>query len=324
MIRPLRLLPAVALASVASSLLLCVVVVADGEWDDHRLSMMAVALATDFAMWVIGTGSLALACRHGVRRANFLLLGACLAFLAPPATLFATVIVAPTLSPWLEGEFTRLYFVLTLGTALLNAPFGCLGGWIVWALAFPHEARTDVDDGRFTRDHGSLGTRRLLLSLCLMPLLPAAILAGLLILYALDAYSDIWVREIWWQLIGWAALPALVLAFGGGIGFVTGSSWAGRRISRGGCLALGGGVAFLLPFALALTGTSLGAYVPAVMIVDRELFQLSPVLKNVASLYIFGALLVPFGLPGGWLFWRFGVRPAPQPLPIADPAAVFD
>jgi len=321
MIRPVQLFPAAVLASFSSSLLVCALAASDGEWNDQRLGIVTVAVATALAMWVVGTGILAVAARHGVRRAHCLLLGAALAFLAPPATLFAAVTFASSLVPWLVEEFTGFQVVYTVTAALLNISFGCLGGWIVWVLGFPHGARADVDDGRTTRERRSLGTRRVLVSLCLLPLLPAVLITAILNFYAHYSYSDLWLKEIWWQLTGWVVLPAWVLAICCGMALVTAAPSKGR-ISRFGCLVLGGAVAFLLPLAFALTGALLGAFVPAVMIFNRDLFQQVPVLENAVVLYIAGAFVLPFGLPGGWLFWRFGVRPAPIPAP--DVTGVFD
>jgi len=41
-----------------------------------------------------------------------------------------------------------------------------------------------------------------------------------------------------------------------------------------------------------------------------------------AFAFLLGVILVPFGMLGGWVFWRIGVRPAP--VRTIDVAAVFD
>ena len=104
---------------------------------------------------------LAVVARHGIRRTDSLLLGAGLGFLAP----LATILVVTYVAPWFLEEFagwggTDLPLPSSLVADLLNTPFGCLGGWVVWRMGFPSEWRADVDDGRLTRLGSSLGMRR--------------------------------------------------------------------------------------------------------------------------------------------------------------------
>jgi hypothetical protein len=44
--------------------------------------------------------------------------------------------------------------------------------------------------------------------------------------------------------------------------------------------------------------------------------------NDIGFFSILGAITLPFGLFGGWVFWRLGVRPATAPT--QDLAAVFD
>ena len=92
-----------------------------------------------------------------------------------------------------------------------------------------------------------------------------------------------------------------------------------RKIARRECLLLGVVLGELMPFPM----------VSLIFAVDdrkglTEVFG-DPALGAPYFIGIFSGseiLLSLTGLLGGWLFWRFGVRPAPVPQP--DVSAVFD
>jgi hypothetical protein len=325
-IRPLGLAAALVPAAILPTLLLGAAVVIGGGFGGKYVAAMGLLLATNGVMWLIGAGALAAitAWRTGVRLFEVALLGAGLAFISPLVSILVGWYIAPLMMTGMNPSVEHdIPFGICMIGGVIELPFGWAGGWIVWRLGFPVKARVTSDDGRHTRTLDSLSFRRILLSLCLLPLLPATVIAGFMILYAIGAYAHPWVAKIWWHVVGLVVFAALSLTIVGGMVFVFRAPRHRRRISRGGCLALGCAVSLLLPSTCAVIGTLLSGPIPSVWVVGRDLFEAQSIFQSAAMLYIIGAVLVPLGLPGGWLFWRLGVAPAPQPLPLFDPAEVF-
>jgi hypothetical protein len=79
------------------------------------------------------------------------------------------------------------------------------------------------------------------------------------------------------------------------------------RVSRLGCLFLGGVVAFTFPVA---------AFIAANMLIAPS------DLSAIGATAMIGLFAIPFGVLGGWMFWRIAIRPAPLPSPVV--AQVFD
>ncbi len=160
-------------------------------------------------------------------------------------------------------------------------------------------------------------------------------------------WRDLSKWKLWLALVV-APLPPVILGellltlfFGaGGLGMMAGilaaaETWAmllgmiylvlARRrgfVRRLDCLLLGVLLAFSLP-AVAM-GTDIAVdRIQGVPAVDSGFTGDSYHGPSDGPLaLLLGVLLVPFGMLGGWVFWRVGVRPAP--IRTVDVAAVFD
>jgi hypothetical protein len=77
------------------------------------------------------------------------------------------------------------------------------------------------------------------------------------------------------------------------------------RIGRVECLFVGCVSTFFLPPAVLLAISFFGS---------RELFS-QEAFALLPQYFPFGLATLPFGLFGGWAFWRLGVRPATTPTP---------
>jgi hypothetical protein len=162
---------------------------------------------------------------------------------------------------------------------------------------------------RYWRD---LSKWKLWLALVLAPVPPVAL--GELLLTVMFGEGGLGMMagilaaaEIWSMLIGMAYL---VLARRRG--FV-------RRID---CLLLGAFLAFSLP-AVAMAGGGAVDWILGTPDVEAGFIGDSdPGPSDGAFAVILGVLSVPFGMLGGWAFWRIGVRPAP--MRTIDVAPKFD
>jgi len=148
-----------------------------------------------------------------------------------------------------------------------------------------------------------LSTRRLFLGLVLGPIGLVVLLVvfglfdphvGRLQFYMIGVIGVLVVGVIWMQAAGWIYL-------------LTVARWR-QKISRVECLLFGLGLNEFLALALAMLG---------IMRRSRELASNATALGLIAIV----VFVVPIGLLAGWMFWRFGVRPASMPVPDA---AVFD
>lgn len=98
-----------------------------------------------------------------------------------------------------------------------------------------------------------------------------------------------------------------------------------KRIARRECLLLGLATAAAAPLPLALPWSIIyrAPYIgigPAVNYVLADMR--SDVVFTVAFIALLTLFLAPFGLFGGWFFWRVGVRPAVTPTAALGP--IFD
>jgi hypothetical protein len=219
----------------------------------------------------------------------------------------------------------RLYLVeltkpLAILIALLFIPAGLLSGWIYWRIGIrprpraPDNIPRDIDkagDTLLTPRHRrwrDLHAGRLTLGLCLGPI-------AMTLLMAL-----IWIADgsmTTGEMIR-AGIAIMVFVFAwclvGGWGYLLVVVRRRRRIGRLECLMLGVITAGLFPLALASLIFSMEGWEGVAPGLDASFAAI--VLTTIEALFAVAGLL------SGWLFWRFGVRPAPLPHP--DVSAVFD
>ncbi|HVY97974.1 MAG TPA: hypothetical protein VHA35_00635 [Dongiaceae bacterium] len=165
-----------------------------------------------------------------------------------------------------------------------------------------------------------LGKRRLSLGLAVAPVAP--VLIGLLLLLLLGgpfllnaaamAAGAIFAAAIGWALIaGWAYL--LLIPRSRGV------------LGRIECLLLGVLAASSLPVAVDLLANAvdwLSAGPDSAASADDFVDLLDEGPSDLAITLVLAIILSPFGLLGGWIFWRVGVRPTVTT--VGDLAPVFD
>jgi hypothetical protein len=94
-------------------------------------------------------------------------------------------------------------------------------------------------------------------------------------------------------------------------------------VRRGDCLLLGAGLAFTLPLIANVADTLIDWATAAQNDPDGWTTRAFEPLPS-PFLLMLSAFLTPFGVLGGWVFWRAGVRPAAMPPVDAEVATVFD
>ncbi len=161
-----------------------------------------------------------------------------------------------------------------------------------------------------------LTKRRLSLGLVAAPVPSVAI--GILLIFMVDSGTSsatnvaagigvIFAAAISWSLlVGWVYLLIVV-------------RWRGL-LSRTECLLLGILAACALPGVAESVSTLVDALTIGFDTAATEPWDIGP-----ATLYIgiiLSIALAPFGLLGGWIFWRLGVRPTVTT--VGDVAPVFD
>jgi hypothetical protein len=160
-----------------------------------------------------------------------------------------------------------------------------------------------------TRRVADLELHRVVPALLLAPLLPALLLMAV----ALLPDSDIGVatERVNWRMLAYALGMPETWSLICGVAYMQMAARIRGTISRVECLMLGCGSAFLLPTFL----------VTAADTIDR---MAAPQISVRVLQYcaVAGLFALPFGLFGGWLFWRIGVRPARETAP--DVSAVFE
>jgi hypothetical protein len=155
------------------------------------------------------------------------------------------------------------------------------------------------------RRRADLRWRRIIIALLVAPLL------GTLVMHLLITLITPGSVEPMRKLAFWTLAPSLWSLLCG-LAYLQTVTRMRRRIGRVECLLLGCVSGFLLPFAMEF-GTNLlfmQFWTPHWNWEDTPIFS------------FLGLITLPFGLFGGWVFWRFGIRPAITPM--RDLAPVFD
>lgn len=150
---------------------------------------------------------------------------------------------------------------------------------------------------------------RILLGLVVAPMLGAAIMAWAV--SALDGMLADEERQMDWGNVAMLFFSPSLWSLAAGLLYLQTITRARNTIARYECLLLGCASGFLAPMVLAVGGD---------LLVRARVPDLSG--SAIGFLSMGGLIALPFGLFGGWVFWRLGVRPAT--VPPADYAAVFD
>jgi hypothetical protein len=321
-----RLLPALSLAAIPPAYFLSAMTfLGDGEMK-RSFAIMATILGSSWVLAMVGTLMLIVAMTRWstipLQTACYLL-GATIVLLLPLVSVAAIVHGAPLVMPQAAKAGVAVPVIACLEGGLLGQPFGLFAGWIFWRLGFPVAAAHD--SGRFSRSWSTLGVARLMLSLCLLPLLPAALLIGGTLYYSTHGYTDPLPPETLLSVAAWIGGTALIFATIGGVGFLVASS-RGRqgRVTLASCLTLGGVVVLVLPFACIATGLVLETIVPAVEAAMAQFFAGNPFYENFTFLLAVGTIFTLLGIPGGWLLWQIGIAPAPRPMVLDTDLLTFD
>jgi hypothetical protein len=255
--------------------------------------------------------------RRRIGRRECLLLGLGLIILIPPVLLIFAFIIGGLneTGNFLEELERRPSHAITalLSAEAVCALAGLLSGWLFWRFGVrparqPAEAPPPIQRHRRWEDlHGGRLTSGLGLGSLVVPLL-------LSLFWILDdsmasdelafAIIGIHVMGLAWGLVaGWIYLLAVPRRR--------------RRITRMECLMLGVVLIDLIPLITLLLVGVIGG--------QAGLADLFSSLTAGEIAIVIGAALTfstLSGLLNGWLFWRFGVRPAPTPVP--DVTGVFD
>jgi hypothetical protein len=168
--------------------------------------------------------------------------------------------------------------------------------------------------GPGTRLWHDLSKWRLFFGLAFAPVLPIAL--GALILLMLDG-------DLIFTSVGAILAAAEAWSMPLGTIFLVVSRLRGT-VRRAHCLLLGAFLAFSLPSATYVTSKAIdwayGATPPSDEDFDFDDEFHGP--SDGGLVFVIGLILVPFGMLGGWVFWRVGAYPA-RPK-ILDVAPVFD
>ncbi len=275
--------------------------------DAHRLPYWQVAavLAGSEFLWIV-PGALTLLVlwrmRGFLRRRDCLVLGVALAWIVPYAAVQTAQLMGPLAAMFREihGHVHSagpidISFISYAGAGAFAAPTGALGGWILWRLVSPHGDESDVFSP--TGRHGKPISARVILGVAITALLPA--IATMVVVIAVFSNGEPNPLAFAWafgaaELAGLLAGPSLLF-------LVT----AKQPICRAHCLWIGMGVSLVLPlvtYHACVVLSRLGA--------DIHLqFALGwGEVGAIAATMFMGYVLMPVGLPGGWMLWRLGFR----------------
>jgi hypothetical protein len=154
---------------------------------------------------------------------------------------------------------------------------------------------------------------RLCLGLVLAPVIPFA-LATL----AFEVLSRGFVLQEMAKAVAIILGCAVAWSLVAGPAYFLGIARLRRHTGRTECLLLGTATAATLPAAAILTLIAM----PKVLNDYLRIGEPEPLMELLPYCLVIGLILAPFGLLGGWILWRAGVRPAP--LHVPDVTAVFD
>jgi len=145
-------------------------------------------------------------------------------------------------------------------------------------------------------------------------LLLAPLLGAIVMTWAIVLLDDLFAEEekrMQWRDLAIALSSPSLWSLVSGIAYLQTVTRMRDQIARYECLLLGCVSGFLWPVAMDIGSNLLfHGHLPALQ-------------WNAISAYSIGGLFtLPFGLFGGWVFWRLGVRPASPPA--MNYAAVFD
>jgi len=160
-----------------------------------------------------------------------------------------------------------------------------------------------------TRQRAHLGLGRVLLGLAVAPLLGAVVMT-----WAFHALDGLFAEEE--SRLDWRSLAAMLFSPSlwsviSGLAYLQTVTRMRGQIARYECLLLGCASAYLMPLALT-AGSDIIFYAR----------YPDPSWRDLQYFALFDLITLPFGLFGGWVFWRLGIRPATAPT--TDFAAVFD
>jgi hypothetical protein len=321
----IRLLLALTFAAIPPAFFLNAVTFAGGEDKTRSAAVMATIAGASWFLLLAGTPLLIVATKRlsgiHLHKACYLL-GAGAVFLLPLVSVTAIIYGAPMLIPTAKSG-VAMPVAACLGGGLLGQPYGWLAGWMVWRLGFPIAAARDT--GRFSRSWSNLGKTRLMLSLCLLTLLPAAVFLAGLFYFPTRGFVVGPSRTLLVTFTALIGSTALILATIGGAAFLyTNSRGRQGRVSLASCLALGCGFILLLPFACNAMVAGFSALSPAVSDVVSDGFVGVSVFEDFTFFLAVGTILTPLGLPGGWLLWQIGIAPAPRSAPLESDIPAFD
>jgi hypothetical protein len=290
------------------------------------LLVIAFVIGTNWFLWLIGAAAIILRKRRSpVRRIEFQVVGAAIAFVHPLAAVIAIQYALPLLFPDI-GHSARPVETTAMACLLLGLPeipFGLLAAWILWRLGFPPLAAAFAAGFAFSsRRWEHVRRARLHVFLLLAPM-PAAMAMAVFFIVSLyiGPFSG-FPPEFLRAAPAWIFSIAAGLALFGGAIFV-GLSRLQEMVTRGNCLLFGAATSFTLPGTWAIVSatnrTVLGGGPAAI-----DAFVSGSPIADPAFFCLVGTLLVPFGLLGGWLLWQAGVAPSPNPVPIAAAEAAFE
>jgi hypothetical protein len=294
----------------------------------HTGVVLGSIFTTSWLLWLGGVTALTFTAfqRGKIRRIEFHVLGAVIAFLVPLGAVLASIYILPLILPGLSDPSKQkkvVPLIACLMGGLINIPFGVFGGWIVWRLGFPSLARNELTAALASRYWRLVYRLRFALTLLLMPFLAASgTMVGMVLLTNSDELSELLSRVtivvVLW-IFGTAEALAIILA----AAFFSALSCFQERVTRGNCLLLGAVVALLLPGICYSVSLGIGwVFGPAAMPAS-ELRDVG-LANGVVTFLQMGAMMLLPGIVGGWLLWQVGVAPTPQFAPVEAAASTFD
>jgi uncharacterized membrane protein AbrB (regulator of aidB expression) len=214
-------------------------------------------------------------------------------------------------SPSVASTLHQVGVSALFAIGVLEVPFGLLSGWLFWRTAVPgtvtSSGHVKTQQYRYWQD---IGKRQLVVAL----MLAASVLWAVLVFTGLllgDGPSN---PTFSVSGLGGALISLEIWSLGLGLLYLFTICRRRGTVSRRDCLLMGTLLTCCFPVCAGVAAFLMG--------VSLDTGDGDGLLRQFVTFAAVGIMLIPCGLLSGWILWRFGVRPAPEPF--TEVAGVFE